>query len=351
MFGDLHAHNFKAYASINDQGINTRLAFILMIFPQLIDIVKKRLINLVLFGGDLHQVRKHVPTQVLNKTTDAFKELAQLVPIIAIPGNHDDADREGTIHSMHTYRDIPGVTVIDKFFADGTHGINLMAIPYSENLQQVQEFVKNRRFQHKDNSFFLGHLGISGALAGSDFVYNSQFDPTIEDLLPERFEFGFLSHFHLHQYLAPNFVYAGAPVQHNWGDKNQDRGVVIYDTDTKRAEFVPLKSPKFIEIPEGSLSSSFNQDFVRVVSSRLWSEDERESTRLKFNAQSLEIVKPETSSNIDKLTPRMALTPTMSVEDMIQEYVKSDIISKDGLDDEYLYSIGKSILTEIQEGE
>lgn len=42
----------------------------------------------------------------------------------------------------------------------------------------------------------------------------------------------FSGHFHLHQTLPGQFVYVGSPLQFNFGDAGDERGIVIYDTES-----------------------------------------------------------------------------------------------------------------------
>ncbi len=63
-----------------------------------------------------------------------------------------------------------------------------------------------------------------------------------------------------------NVIQVGAPVQHNWGDVGQDRGVWITDTETNEPEFHPLiNHPKFVVMKDlADLDSAASCDFVRV---------------------------------------------------------------------------------------
>lgn len=355
-FGDTHLHNWPSYATINKYGINSRLWDGLYCLDQVSEIIEKRKIDVLLTGGDETHVRRSVPTAVLNGLHDKLVVFAEQVPIFMIPGNHQQITRDGDIHSLHIFRNINNITVLDNPsiypITIGNETITLAAIPYSENTEQIREFMLTHAPKSPENNIFLGHLGVNGAIIGSDFVYKSMYDVNLADLHPDKFEFGFLSHFHKHQYLAPNFAYIGSTYALNWSER-EAKGIMVYDTKIKKSEFIELKSPKFVEVEEKDLNNSNHLDdnFVRVVSTRLWSEDERESTRIQYKARTLEVVKPQAAVNANALVPRINLDSFTSVEDMVQEYVKSNLISKEGLDDEYLISLGRSILEELREGE
>jgi DNA repair exonuclease SbcCD nuclease subunit len=229
-----------------------------------------------------------------------------------------------------------------------------MAVPYIENIPQLREAVNTPCPDPGAHKLLLGHLGIQGAKVGADFVYTNPHDAALSDLNVSAFDAVFLGHYHEYQQLASNAWYIGAPLQHNWGDRGSTRGFIIYDTETRTHEHVPLKAPKFVQVrdvdptyPIRSIADA-EDGFVRVVSEALWSETKREDLRAAIGARSLEIIRPKDASLV---TPaqRMVIDPSQSPEEVLEKYVLSGINNLDGLDDNYLIQMGREIMREAEE--
>ena len=356
IFSDLHAHPFKPYATIRPDGMNSRLWDIVDCIKQITKYCKENNICAVLFGGDLFHVRGRLSVVAFNAVYAALEELSRIARIYMIHGNHDQADREGEVHSIYNLRAF--CTIVDKpgwVQAEGPKGpkyepFNILAVPYTENIEHLRELAKTPTpYSSLVPKIFLGHLGIKGAKLGADYVYSHPSDAGVEDLNPTAFDACFLGHYHLHQQLASNVWYIGAPLHHNWGDKGQQRGFLVYDTESRTQEQVPLAYPQFFELSYDAYTGGTkvpHDSFVRVVSPRPWSEDEKEQARIDYNARSFEIVEAE---KVKKLSQRESslIRPDMSMQDMLLKWVAAGGVSSDGLDHEYLMQLGMDILEEV----
>lgn len=356
IFSDLHAHGFKPYATILPNGMHSRLADAVNCISQIYDYSVAIKADAVLFGGDLFHVRKTISVAAFNAVYEQMSRFATAhIPVTMIHGNHDQADRDGTVHSIHAFRsfldviDHPGWNQIRCVNTGET--VHLLAVPYIENLLQLREIVNTSCPSSSTHKMMLAHLGIQGALIGSDFVYPNPFDAAVSDLNVTAFDSVYLGHFHLHQQLAPNAWYIGAPLQHNWGDrKDQQRGFLVYDTETGTHERVQLKAPKFVEVLDTEQYNNTDDNFIRIVSTRKWDESEREECRLKLGARSVEITPPKFT--VDKtVAPRFEVDPSQSSEEILEKYVLSGMSNLDGLDENYLIQMGRDIMREVEESQ
>jgi DNA repair exonuclease SbcCD nuclease subunit len=356
LFSDAHAHTFAPYATILPNGMNSRLADVVSCIDQIHDYCAANGIDLVLFGGDMFHTRRQIPVQALNAVYNSMARFAASgIPVFMIDGNHDQSDREGKTHSLYTFQTF--LEVADGpgwYLMEGKSGTpySIMAVPYTEDVEHLRDVVNEPCPDKGAPTLFLGHLGVQGAKVGADFVYTNPHDPTIHDLNPTAFDVGFLGHYHLHQILAgaDNFRYIGAPLHHNWGDAGQYRGFLVYDTDSGQCEALSLDSSKFVRITR-SLYDNLKTDamkghYVAVEDDRAWSDDEREDARLRLKARSFEIRQVETKQSHFQ---RIDLPSELSYEDIVSSYVTSGRTNTDDLDDEYLISLGKEIMKEVQE--
>lgn len=349
LFSDLHAHPFQAYAKVLPNGLNSRLASAISCIEQVVEKCKALNIDLVLFGGDLFHVRRNINVVAYNAVYAAIRRFAENdIPLVMIHGNHDQADRWGVHHSLYAFTEICDVFVEPCWFiAQGKAGdeVAILGLPYTENVEHLRELVKEDCPRPELPKIMLGHFGIQGAKVGADFVYINPHDPAIEDLNCEAFDAVYLGHYHMHQQIADNAWYIGAPMQHNWGDAGQDRGFLVYDTDTKLHEFVSLSFPHFAKFDDVNKITSKPGDFVRVVDSEAWTTAAVNSLKDSINAQSLEIIPPKCIEQ--ETLHRVEVTPNTGFHEAMEKYVESGVQPADGLDKNYLMQLGMEILEEI----
>lgn len=357
VFSDLHAHGFKAYSTILENGMNSRLYDAVHCVEQIFDYCMDHDIEVVLFGGDLFHVRRNISVSAFNAMYDILSKFVVCgIQVVLIHGNHDQVNKKGTEHSLHAFNAFATVISEPGWETIEIHGdggeLAVLGVPYTENLEHLRDVV-NQPYPYREPAhgrIMLGHLGIQGAKVGADFVYTNPHDATVQDLNCRVFDSVYLGHYHIHQKLGPNAHYIGAPLQHNWGDKHQWRGFLIHDTETHTFEKVSLNAPKFVEIgPEEDWTKAqdFEGNYVRLVTDSLWSTDRREDFRERSGALSWEVVPPKKSRKIAE--PRVRVDPTKSLREVMGEYVKAGVQPYEGLEPDYLLSIGFDILDEVSE--
>jgi DNA repair exonuclease SbcCD nuclease subunit len=362
IFSDLHAHPFKPYAGILENGMNSRLADAVHCIDQVVDYCVSEGVDLALFGGDLFHVRRTINVAAFNAVYESMSKFAlNGIPLVMIHGNHDQADKKGNTHSIHAFRTFCSVTDNPGWLV--VHGKSgepyaIMAIPYMENVEQLRDIVQEPCPIAQVPKILLGHLGIRGAKVGADFVYVNPYDADAADLNAGAFDAAYLGHHHLHQQIAANGWYIGAALQHNWGDRDQWRGFLVYDTETKSHTRHTLQAPQFVECREGWFHKRFHNDdfapfkdnYVRVIddTNANYTDDQREEMRTATGARSLEVVPPKVAKTRAQ-GPRIEVDTGMSFSDLMRRYVKSGVHATGGLEEDYLLQIGRDILEEVGE--
>lgn len=358
IFSDLHAHTFGPYSTALEDGTNSRLQDALNVIHSVRKAALEADADMVLFAGDLFHERRHVVTQAFSKVYEALSMFAvDRMPLFMIHGNHDQADKAGKFHALKPFgafavvADEPGWTALT-----GRNGetVDILAVPYIEDTNHLLGIVNEPAPDTDNPKIFLGHFGVDGAKLGADFVYSNSNEPVIGNIPVGRFSAGFLGHFHMHQQLAPNFWYVGAPLQHNWGDRGQKRGYMIYDTETTEAEFVELTdAPRFEEVSVHLVNDSLGEakkvcdgNFVRIISDKPWTEDLIDEARLTLGAKTLEVVSKRDDKN-EAFEVRLQVDPGASYDEMVSEYVKSGLVELDGLEEDWLITVGHRLLEEV----
>ena len=268
---------------------------------EMVRLVEEHDIDLVLFAGDLFDVKK--PDSDAMRV--AFNGLSALtlggkVPVVAISGNHDDAnaieDFVGLmeLHNVHLVgsvkppdrswvkynsRQVPVVVVETKngqpaaigavpflretqlFHAFDSHP-NLKKGKYAEQMRSICAEYSEAAIETASSlggkSFLMGHFLISGSrvLGGSQRGERALDMRDAYATTPQSVATGVdyvaMGHVHAPQDLpgvhAPG-TYSGSPIQMDFGERHEEKRAVICDTTRTVAEItsVPLKSGRRLE--------------------------------------------------------------------------------------------------------
>lgn len=89
----------------------------------------------------------------------------------------------------------------------------------------------------------LFHADVQGADYG--LGERSTSDITTADLLCSKWHFCFGGHIHKRQYIAKNAMYVGNPFCFDWGERNQEKGFVLYNDETNTVEILKSNIPNW----------------------------------------------------------------------------------------------------------
>lgn len=269
VFSDLHIHPFSAFATITKDGLNSRLVEVADALDRLLTEAEKAGCDAALFSGDFFHTKK-LDVETLDVAARTLGRHG--IPIVAIPGNHDESSRVGLFHATRTLRG--RVRVLDFLEGNTTTiaGAKIGGIPYIGSKQEFYSALETTAGKG-DLDVLLLHCGFSNALMGSDFIMDSPDLMTPDDVfgtagiviaghyhqphiftdqsveLPERYGD--------YQYRpGSTLLIPGSPVQHSFGDEGSLRGFWILDGP--RLSFHDLGGPQFVQahladqVPKGS---------------------------------------------------------------------------------------------------
>jgi DNA repair exonuclease SbcCD nuclease subunit len=355
IFADVHSHAFRPYSEILPNGRNSRLQDTLDILEQIYYICRNQEVDGVLCGGDLFHARSVLNVATFNDVYEAIAKIKTAVKFfVLLVGNHDQSNKLGTIHSTKTFGAVVDVIDQPKWYIGEAEEetVNIFAVPFMDSKEQIVEAINtglNTYSGDRENSatLLLGHFGVSGAEPGANFVLKSGDLPTLPDLKPQFFDQVFLGHYHMPQEPLPNVRFVGAPMQHNWGDAKQVRGIWLYDTTPGAGYATPymqsLVAPNFVRAQATDLennSQNFKGHFVRVVFNQHASRTDwgtiKEWLLTKAEARWAEEWLELPAS---QAAATGSYTPSMDLEDMIDPYVDSEADEHD-LDLQLLKEMG-----------
>jgi len=342
-FSDMHAHNFRYGATFIDcppdleefhddkgqyRNLNSRFVDTILTLREIRDYAREHEIGWVLFGGDLFHERSQVSTEVLSVVS---RELAKFshwgIKIIALPGNHDFADREGSNTSLDHLDPLNGISVL----TEGLHelpGLNIYALPYTQELEaplgRLKEFTK---LGHANEfpTLLLGHIGVQGGIVGSDYVLVSKKDVDFNDLQTKFFDLTLLGHFHKHQKLSSKAYYIGATHEHNWGDcDDPERGFLHVNVSKGKhsvTKIPTMSASRFVKVStEKDLEKVRDNDFVRVIKSGTKPGLEKKA---RTTSKRVEVLEEEVDMTDTKL-PKELFDPLAMAEEWVRLHGDGD---------------------------
>jgi DNA repair exonuclease SbcCD nuclease subunit len=235
----------------SDLKINTLNTY----FDWYINILKERNIKVVLFLGDWFDNRNNISVKTLNQAYDTLKRFSDDgIKVYMIIGNHDSHLKNSiAVNSVKLYGDIKNIYPIEDltevYFTEGKRGL-LCPWDTFERAQGTYDVL-------------FGHFDFDGAYL-KDSVHHSNCSMTS---ILERAPLAFSGHFHLrntYNHKQGKLITVGCPVELDWGDAGNEKGVYILNTTTLDYEFIPNTfSPKHVKLYWSKIQAK-TEDMKRV---------------------------------------------------------------------------------------
>jgi len=277
------------------------------VLDQLISIIEKEKPDALIIAGDIYD-RSIPPVEAVELVDEVFSRmlLELKVPILAIAGNHDSAERLSfaskilTNNGLHIVGGFDGnihcVTLQDDFGP-----VNFYMLPYTDPRNVRHVFDDNQISTHDDamkkiidnigqalNSNernvmithgYITHLGEKAqytseserplSIGGTDFVSSDYFS---------GFNYTALGHLHAPQKAgADNIRYSGSLLKYSFSEVNQKKGIIIVELDklgkaeTRHAPLIPKRDMRIIKGPINELlnpeiyRSANTEDYVYAI--------------------------------------------------------------------------------------
>lgn len=348
IFSDIHFHNWTAHSHVTADGLNSRLQHTSDRMKDIIKLAEFNKADCILFAGDFFHVKK-IDAEVIDVAVRSLNNCT--IPIIGTVGNHDMASYNNQTHSA---RAVAGhVHFMDKFngnsFKLGS-GELVYGIPYHTNLSEIKIELDKVPANTK---VLLMHQGIKGAWMGEGYEGDTE-DSIDPELVFDKADLVVVGHFHTPQLIVKGegtykvsgsgklengfqkrktVLVPGAVEQHNWGDKGQDRGCWLIDTDTGYTEFFPLKSPKFIEANEKTPQSEFEGNYINWIG-------QKKDIPIGTVSESftVAVAKPEMSASCHSFH----LNQSDPIDKILTTYIQNSPMT--GLDNDRLFKEGKRLI-------
>lgn len=284
------------------------------------DIIRGEDISAVLVSGDIYDSAK-VGAEAIQLYSDAASGICIDLrrDMIVTAGNHDSVERltacdalleRAGLHIRGRIGEAFEPILLDggkvavyalPFFqpaavASALHrdDIHTMTEAVTAALDCIREHMDTNRV-----NILMAHLAVTGAelsesdrsarnadAGDGDFIGGSS---SVSAQLFEGFDYVALGHIHKPQKLGENICYSGSPIAYSFGrEENQEKGVFIYDTETKTAEFraIPQKHERksvTCTCQEARAMTGFDNTYLKLtLSDRVFSIELRSELEQRF---------------------------------------------------------------------
>ena len=232
---------------------------------QLYDVIRREQAEAVLISGDVYD-SSVVSAEAISLYNEAMTVLCRDlgVTVVMIAGNHDSAARLSACRELlrSSGLHITGrlEQSLEPVLLDGGK-VAVYSLPFfgreevtalfPEQKQEIRSqetatmVVCDRIRRSMDPNRFnivLSHsLVVDAELSESDRSARVGFATAVSKEVFHDFDYVALGHIHKPQIIAPHIRYCGSPLKYSFGkEENQEKGVVLLDTETGQQRFVPL---------------------------------------------------------------------------------------------------------------
>lgn len=295
-----------------------------------IGIAAEKVDGFVINGGDLFHEKGVIHTRCWDALRDVRVGWMQKgIKHIDNVGNHDQEDFQGTLNPLRIFDHFADCYVASEpLFVDPW-----WVLPYSRDLPAALKEVP-------DGALVVIHAGVKTAKMSAGIEDEDGFEPA----LFSRFKRVFSGHYHRHQTVG-KVTYIGSPMQQDFGESGEDKGIVLYNDKTDKFKFVPIDGvPKFhkISIEEGEAIAPpriADHDFIHVTVRG----DRKEAL---ISKEALQKMLPGRVTKIDReitevKSSRLVVNDTSDMGALIEQYVSYKSPSEDH---KRLIKMGKELI-------
>lgn len=265
LWSDPHIHLHKNQIS--------RLNDCLEVVKWVFDTAISKNIKCIICAGDLFQDRQKIHVISYEKTFNLIKKYCKNHPdlkLYFLVGNHDMWFNERwDVSSISPLEAIENITVINQPCSlQVTEDCTMDFLPYTKNpLEDISNY-----FSKKKNDVLISHCSVDGAYL-NNYVkaeISVEYEGDMVKVGMDTFtgwKRVFLGHYHCGQKLNDVVEYIGSPLELNFSEANQEKHIIILDTENLNTEYViNTFSPRHLIIREEEVKNhDLKNNFVQVI--------------------------------------------------------------------------------------
>lgn len=350
---DLHSSNRLPYSKPIENGMTDRLQDVINVIEKLLDAARVHEAKSIFILGDIFD-RSLVDAVTLTHTTRALAKTP--VPLYVMAGNHDANSIRGGRFVVETFGviDHKRLKYLDKEMSPNGW-LKFIPVPFM-TIEETEKRIKEKKKKLDGN--FINVLLFHNSVLECEHLEWTCDDGLDPYLLTDGFNFALGGHFHAPQKfgVVDNGCYVGAPLQHNFGDRNRLAGfwVVDFYKDCKmKKKFIDGGAPSFYVVNELRKDKIWKKgDYVRVEIECTHSDWINIQSKVKMFCDSLEGIhasyKHKPIYHHKKRLASVEKSDKITLETALNEYISSVDVIIGELDKERLKNIGNEILQEVR---
>jgi DNA repair exonuclease SbcCD nuclease subunit len=207
----------------------------------------------IIIAGDFFDRRKYINFNTAKFVRENFWDKVGDKYVYLIPGNHDiyntnnleiDSLTEMIPYGANAY-------VLKKPTVRFLEDFPVLFLPWicSSNQEECLRAVKEAQAP-----ICVAHLHLAGFEIGRGVVCTDGMDHNLFN----KFDLVMTGHFH-HKHQKDNILYLGSPYQMTWADYDDPRGFHIFDTETRKCEFIKNPFEMFQKIVYDDMNATIDQ--------------------------------------------------------------------------------------------
>jgi len=201
--------------------------------------------------GDMKDDYNPIEARVLEFQVARWKNIGeQGFDRLTLLGNHDRIGQYDDSRNWLGVFNAMGVQAVNKPTVVVKESVVFACLPYMHSKKHLVKaaaklWAKTKQYGRQYRKVLLFHCDVQGAMY--DTGIESQSGVTPKDLLFEKYAFCFGGHIHKRQWITKNSMYVGNPFCFNWGERNQEKGFLVYDSDKNAMEFIKSLAPNWYD--------------------------------------------------------------------------------------------------------
>lgn len=247
------------------------------LLSQIVDKIDEEKVDIVVIAGDIYD--RSIPSKEAMHIYESFLlavNIERKIPVLAVSGNHDGAERLGHGKSYFTnYNYYLSTAVEDCFKPVIFDDVHFYLVPYIDaayarayfNDDSIRthhdtyymicnEISKN--LDHSKTNILISHLFVAGGKeTGSERELVIGTIENVNVTLFDEFDYVLLGHLHTPDAIKhPRVYYSGSLMRYSFSEIGQRKGYRILDTEAQTMFFKPLKIERNLEVGIGSFKDA-----------------------------------------------------------------------------------------------
>lgn len=228
--------------------------------------------DFVMHCGDVFDSRHSLNLLVMNEAMHIFEQMAEIMPIVIILGNHDIYRKDSNeVNSVKILKWIPNISIYEEpEILEVASGNRLLLMPWRKSTEDEGNCISSH-----DADYLFCHTDVKG------IRYNryTEVEHGLELSTMTKFKKVYSGHIHYAQ-SNKNFRMVGCPYQLTRSDLNNEKGIWLADFETDKETYFPnTYSPKFVkvifekllEMEIEDVNEMFRNNFVDILVHPKWS--------------------------------------------------------------------------------